>query len=91
MLFAVCGPFCALQPCCEGVQVKIVMPENDIFVSSLDRKTKLKNNTFVGNTGHYDNEFHFAGIEGLDIKPQKVVSSVPLFTGSSAASRLSLC
>ena len=45
------------------------MPEIDIFVSStgtitLDHKTKLKNNTFVGNTGHYDNEFDFAGTEG---------------------------
>ena len=69
MLFAECGPFCALQACCEGLQVEIVMPEIDIFVSStsvfiLDHKTKLKNNTFVGNTGHCDNEFDFAGTEG---------------------------
>ena len=34
MLFAECGPFCALQACCEGVQVEIVMPEIDIFDSS---------------------------------------------------------
>ena len=68
MLFAECGPFCA-QACCEGLQVETVMPEIDIFVSStgiitLDHTTKLKNNTFVGNNGHYDSEFDFAGTEG---------------------------
>ena len=61
MLFAVCSPFCALQACYEGVQVEIVVSGIDIFVSSisivaLDHKKKLKNNTFVGNTGHLDNE-----------------------------------
>ena len=66
MLFAECGPFCALQACCEGVQVEIVMSEIDIFVSSmsaitLDHMKKLKNNTLVGNTGHFDNEIDLAG------------------------------
>ena len=47
----------------------------DIFISStsfitLDHKKLLKNSTFVGNTGHFDNEVDFAGSEGLDIKPQ---------------------
>ena len=69
MLFAECGPFCALQACCEGLQVEIVMPEIDIFVSStgiitLDHKTKFKNNTFVRNNRHNDNEFDYAGTEG---------------------------
>ena len=40
---------------------------------------KLKNNTFVGNTGHFDNEVDLAGSEGFEgtevdhIKPQKIV------------------
>ena len=60
ILFAECGPFCALQGS-EGVQIEIVMPEFDVFVSStstitLDHNKKLKNNTFVRNTGHLDNE-----------------------------------
>ena len=39
----------------------------------------MKNNTFVGNTGHFDNEIDFAHTEGFEgtevdhIKPQKVV------------------
>ena len=35
MLFAVCASFWALQTCSEDVQVKIVMSEFDIFVSSM--------------------------------------------------------
>ena len=89
MLFAECGPFCALQECCEGVQVEFVMPEFDIFVSSTSTITldhnKLKNNTFVENNGHFDNEFDFAGTKGLDIKPQRIVSSFPFFTGHHAS------
>ena len=89
MLLAECGPFCALQECCEGVQVEFVMPEFDIFVSSTSTITldhnKLKNNTFVENNGHFDNEFDFAGTKGLDIKPQRIVSSFPFFTGHHAS------
>ena len=66
------------------VQVKSVMSEIDIFIFStsfitLDHKKKLKNSTFVGNTGHFDNEVDFAGSEGFEgtevyhIKPQKFV------------------
>ena len=64
------------------------MSEIDIFISStsfitLDHKKLLKNSTFVGNTGHFDNEVDFAGSEGLDIKPQKIApafqSSLPRF------------
>ena len=71
ILFAECGPFCALQACCEGVQVEFVMPEFDVFVSltstnTLDHNKKLKNSTFVRNTGHFDNEFDFACTEGFE-------------------------
>ena len=34
VLFAECGPFCALQACCKGVQVETVMSEIDFFASS---------------------------------------------------------
>ena len=45
---------------------------------------KLKNNTFVGNTGHFDNEVDLAGSEGFEgtevdhIKPQKIVLVSPV-------------
>ena len=64
------------------------MSEIDIFIFStsfitLDHKKLLKNSTFVGNTGHFDNEVDFAGSEGLDIKPLKFApafrSSLPRF------------
>ena len=63
MLFAECGPLCALQACYEGVQVEIVVPEIDIFLSStsiitLDHK-KLTHNKFFGNTGHFDHNSTF--------------------------------
>ena len=71
ILFAGCAPLCALQACYETVQVKSVMSEIDILVSptslfTLGHKKKLKKNTFVGNTGHFDDEFDFAGTEGLE-------------------------
>ena len=61
------------------------MSQIDIFVSStsivtLDHKKKLKNNTFVGNTGHLDNEIGWAGSQGLEgvkvdiIKPLRLRS-----------------
>ena len=31
----------------------------------MDHKKKLKINTFVGNTGHFDNEVDYAGSEGM--------------------------
>ena len=60
------------------------MSQIDIFVSPtsviiLDHKKKLKNNTFVGNTGHFGNEVDLPGSEGFEgtevdhIKPQKIV------------------
>ena len=53
------------------------MSEIDIFVSPtctiiLDHMKKLMHNTFVGNTGHFDNEIDFAA-QSLDIKPQRIV------------------
>ena len=61
MLFPECEPICAMQACCERVQVETVMSEIDNCVSStsiitLDHKKKLKNGALVGNTGHFDNE-----------------------------------
>ena len=84
MLFADCNPFCALQVCFEGVQVETVMSEIDIFVSStgittLDHIKKLTNNTFVGNTGHFDSEIDgsefLEGLEVGNITPQMIFSS----------------
>ena len=54
------------------------MSEIDIFVSStgvitFDHMRKLNDITLVGNTEHFDNEIDFAGSEGLDIKPQKII------------------
>ena len=51
-----------------------------LFLITLDHMKKLQNNTFVGNTGHFDNEVHLARSEGLDIKLQKFLSPSPLAT-----------
>ena len=57
--------FCTLK-----AAIETVMSEIDIFVSStghvnhLDPMKRLKNNAFVANTGHFDNEFEFASSEG---------------------------
>ena len=50
-------------------------------ISTLDHRKMTKNSALVGNTGHFDNEIDLVGSEGLDIKPQKIVSSFPLFSG----------
>merc|ERR1712048_386798 len=80
-------PICALQACMEGFQVvkmETVVGEIDIFVSTtgnkdiitLEHMKKMKNNTIVGNIGHFDNEIEmaqlekFAGIKIENIKPQ---------------------
>ena len=65
MLFAVCSSFCALQACCESVQVEIVMSEFDISVSSLsfftlDHMKNLENTTLDGNTGQLHEEIDLA-------------------------------
>ena len=45
---------------------------------------KLKYNTFVGNTGHFDNEVDVAGSDGFEgteldhIKPKKIVLVSPV-------------
>ena len=86
VFIAECDPICTMQACMEGFQVaaiESVVSEIDIFVSStgnfniitLDHMKKMKNNAIVGNIGHFDNEIDMAGLEGLDIKPQKIVSS----------------
>ena len=59
VLFAECGPFCALQACCKGVQVETVMSEIDFFASSTGNINhfgpleKLKNNALVGDTARW--------------------------------------
>ena len=91
-LFAEYDPFCALQACFEGVQVETVMSVVDIFVSPtgchhFGPHEKLKFNTFVGNTGHFDNEVDLACSEGFEatevdhIKPQKIVIVSPVGHG----------
>ena len=58
----------------EGVQVETTVSEIAIFVSStsnfniiaLEHMKKLKNNTFVGNTRHFDNEIDSASSECLE-------------------------
>ena len=67
-------------------------PRSTSFVSStsiitFDHMKKLKNNTFVGNTAHFDNEINLAGSEGFQghgrsdhIKPQKLVLVSPCWS-----------
>ena len=56
---------CAMAP-----GIKSVVSELDIFISSagiaLDHMNKLKNNAFVGYTGHFDNAINLVGSEGLE-------------------------
>ena len=65
------------------------MSEIDIFIFStsfitLDHKKLLKNSTFVGNTGHFDNKIDFAHTEAFEgtevdhIKHQKIVLVSPV-------------
>ena len=59
------------------VQVDPVMSEIDIFVSStslitLDHKKLLKNSTFVGNTGHLDNDDRLSWLRGLGHQASEV-------------------
>ena len=74
MVLVCCDPFCALQAYFEGVKAS-----SNFNIIALDHKKKLKNNTFVANTGHFDNEIDFAHTEGFEgtevdhIKPQKIV------------------
>ena len=68
------------------------MSEIDIFVSptgiiTLDHMKKLKYNTYVGNTGHFDYEVDLACSEGFDgtesstSSLRRSLSSPPLVTG----------
>ena len=81
MVLVCCDPFCALQSYFEGVKAS-----SNFNIIALDHKKKLKNNTFVANTGHFDNEIDFAHTEGFEdtevdhIKPQKIVLVSPLVT-----------
>ena len=81
MVLVCYDPICALQAYFEGVKASF-----NFNIIALDHKKKLNHNTFVGNTGHFDNEIDFARTEGFGgtevdhIKPQKIVSSPPLAT-----------
>jgi len=80
-------PICALQACMEGFQVvplDDVIGQVDIIVTATGNKgivmvsqmAKMKNNSIVGNIGHFDNEIDMAGlskypgIKKLNIKAQ---------------------
>ena len=58
-------------PCKVTVAIDTVTSEIDFLISSftLDNMKKWKNSAFVGNMGHFDNEFDFAVSEGFgDVK-----------------------
>lgn len=80
-------PICALQACMEGYRVvkyATVVAEVDIVVTTTGNKdivmaadmAKMKNNSIVGNIGHFDNEIdmlglqNWPGIKRENIKPQ---------------------
>jgi len=80
-------PICALQAAMEGYQVvplEDVISEVDIVVTAtgnknilmVDQMARMKNNSIVGNIGHFDNEIDmagilkYAGIKRINIKPQ---------------------
>ena len=71
--------------------IETFMSEIDTFVSStgdfniitLDHMKKLKNNAFVGDTGHSDNEIDLPaseGLEGMKVDNKKICSSSSLAT-----------
>jgi len=80
-------PICALQACMEGLDVDTVdncIDTVDIVITTTGNKdivtashmSRMKNNSIVGNIGHFDTEIDMAGLykwEGvtkLNIKPQ---------------------
>ena len=80
--------------CCAAAPgIKSVVSELDIFISSaviaLDRMNKLKNNAFVGHTGHFDNAINLAGSEVLEnrkidnTEPRKICFVYPEVTARS--------
>ncbi len=78
-------PICALQAAMEGfpvVRVSTVISSIDIVITAtgnvgiitLDLMSKMKNNSIVGNIGHFDNEIEIEKIQKatkrINIKPQ---------------------
>mmetsp|Transcript_10299 Transcript_10299/g.15387 ORF Transcript_10299/g.15387 Transcript_10299/m.15387 type:complete len:472 (+) Transcript_10299:17-1432(+) len=80
-------PICALQACMEGFQVlqlEKVLGTGDIFITATGNKgvimashmQRMKNNSIVGNIGHFDNEIDMDGLHQVPgvtcetIKPQ---------------------
>ena len=44
----------------------MVLSTGNVIIVTLGHMKKLKNNAFVGNTGHFDNAIDSAGPEGLE-------------------------
>jgi len=80
-------PICGLQALMEGMDLVVlddVIANADIVVTATGNKgiimvnqiAKMKNNSILGNIGHFDNEIDMAGLENYDgikkinIKPQ---------------------
>merc|ERR1719163_1269816 len=70
-------PICALQACMEGYQVATMedcLSFADVFITTFDHMSKMKNNAIVGNIGHFDNEIQMEKLEKnttrMNIKPQ---------------------
>ena len=60
---------------------------SDFNINALDHVKILKHSVFITNTAHFDSETELTcsesleGVNAVKTKPQKTVSSSPLFTG----------
>lgn len=70
-------PICALQACMEGYQVArldTIVHDMDIIITATgnvgivmaEHMIKMKNNSIVGNIGHFDNEIDMAGLKRVE-------------------------
>lgn len=85
-------PICALQASMEGYQVSLledVVSEADIFITTtgnrdvitVEHMRKMKENAFVANIGHFDDEIDVYGLENYPgIKVTEVKQNVHKFT-----------
>lgn len=81
-------PICALQACMEGYQVvrlEAVVHDMDIIITATgnvgivmaEHMIKMKNNSIVGNIGHFDNEIDMAGLKKVEgIRVTKIKDQV---------------
>ena len=72
------------------------MSQIDIFISpariiTLDHTKKLKYNTFVGNTGHFDNEIDLAGSERVSKARKSTTASLRRSLSSPSVDHGVLC